>query len=133
MKKSGLITGVLLYALIFAGCGDSKDKEQSNAHKEQMQNNKQAVDKEALLKEIADLNGQLLNDTSMKVNRPMAYKLISKYELYVKTFIDDAQSPDFAFKAADLAQGLGDGKKSVQLYDFILENGPHRLLKRFFD
>lgn len=124
MKNKAFLIGVAICAFFVTGCNDANNKNNENQNQQNSLTNNQKADKETLLKEIADLNGQLLNDTSMKVNRPMAYKLISKYELFVKTFTDDAQSPDFAFKAADLAQGLGDGKKAVQLYDFILDTYP---------
>ena len=123
MKKINWISILVAVTLVSFGCGNTEKSDNRQPENISAQTNDK-IDKEALAKEIADLNAQLLSDTTGKINRPMAYKLISKYELFVKHFTDDARSPDFAFKAADLAQGLGDGKKSVEMYDFILETYP---------
>ncbi len=122
MKNNRSFIIALLALVLLAACENEKQEKAETEH--HTEKNQSKVDKQALIKEIADLNAQLLADSTGKINRPMAYKLISKYELYVKTFTADAQSPDYAFKAADLAQGLGDGRKAVELYDFILDTYP---------
>ena len=98
-KLSALIIAALL--LVLSGCGPSKVKS---------------------MKEIATLEKNLYSGQGMNFNKARADSLLNQYIRFVKRFPKDTLAPKYLFQAAGLAMTMGDGKKSMALYDdFILK------------
>ncbi len=71
---------------------------------------------EKLSDEIFKGEAVLYSDTNKRLNTEEANKVYSNYLKYVETYPKDTLSPDFLFKAADLANGLKRHEESVNLF-----------------
>lgn len=51
-------------------------------------------------------------------------KMVSVYESFAQQFPDDTLSPEFLFRAADLAQGVGHDQMALQFYRTLRDSFP---------
>lgn len=100
-KKLLLFLAVL--AFLTAGCGPTREK---------------------TVKNISVLEKQLYSGQSMSFNRQKADSLLNLYEKFVTRYPKDTLAPKYLFQAAGLAMTLGDGKKSLALYEEFMKDFP---------
>ena len=79
---------------------------------------------EKLSDEIFKQEAVLYSDTNKSLNAEEANKVYSNYLKYVKAYPNDTLSPDFLFKAADLANGLKRHEESVNLFARLINEYP---------
>lgn len=58
------------------------------------------------------------------LNRKAAFEYVDASEAYVLVNPKDQESPEYLFKAAEIAKTIGTFKKSLSLYDWIIANYP---------
>jgi len=81
----------------------------------------QKQDKESQIKQ---LEGQLFSDENKMVDRNKANELIALYIEFADEFPENEQSPAYLFKAGDMAMNLSMPRRSIEVFDRILNNYP---------
>jgi outer membrane protein assembly factor BamD (BamD/ComL family) len=99
--KSVLLLAILV--VFFSGCSPSREK---------------------TIKNITTLETQLYSGQAMNFNRPKADSLLNLYDKFVTRYPKDSLAPKYLFQAASLAVTLGDGKKSLDLYEDFMKKFP---------
>ena len=79
---------------------------------------------EKLADEIFKGETVLYSDTNKRLNAEEANKVYLNYLKYVEKFPKDSLSPDFLFKAADLANGLRRHDESIKLFSRVIAEYP---------
>ncbi len=79
---------------------------------------------EKLSDEIFKDEAVLYSDTNKRLNTEEANRVYSNFLKYVETYPKDTLSPDFLFKAADLANGLKRHEESVSLFARLVNEYP---------
>jgi outer membrane protein assembly factor BamD (BamD/ComL family) len=75
--------------------------------------------------EIIQSNEKLLvNDTSKMLNQQVALGQIDNYKKFAEKFPDDTLSPQYLFKAADIAHGMRKNKEAMEIYREFLAKYP---------
>lgn len=92
----------LSIVILFTACQSERDKAFNEIKK-----------KEAIL--AAD---------SLQLNDSLAYVLTKDYEAFSKKFPADKYAPEFLFKAADIANGMENYGKSIELFNLIADQYP---------
>ena len=111
----------LFFILLISGCSN-------NNLKETMQSDSIAQpNKEIYLNEIKKLESQLSSTETL--NDTLATKVVKAYTDYAYTFVQDSLSPDFLFKAAEVAMGLKAYDKALIYYKSISDKYPSFRLK----
>lgn len=93
---------------------------------------------EKLKGEIDKLEAKLLIAEDAKKDKETAIQLIEKSKNYVKEFPKDSASAEILFKAADVARGLGEYGKAIQMWGEVwrdyqdYENAPQALFLQGF-
>jgi TolA-binding protein len=80
--------------------------------------------KEKFAEEIKRGESKLFNDSIKSLNKDEANKVYLNYLKYVEIFPKDSLSPEFLFKAADLANGLNRHEESVKLFERVRNEYP---------
>jgi len=94
---------LLLIASIATGCKSEKQKQT----------------------ELIQANEKLMfNDTSKMLNQQVALSQIELYKTFSEKFPDDTLSPQYLFKAADVAHGMRKNKEAMELYREFLSKYP---------
>jgi len=99
-KTFGLL---LITAVLFNACSSPK------------------ADKSAEIKTMED---ELFSDESKMINRTQADELIALYVGYADEFPEDTDTPEYLFKAGDMAMNLNMPRKAIEVFDRILTNYP---------
>lgn len=76
------------------------------------------------LKKISENERKLHSDSTMVVNARLGNDLIFSYLGFAEQFPEDSLSPDYLFRAAEVASGIGNPKKSIELYKQVYEKYP---------
>lgn len=108
------ILSVLFLAtpLVFAACsGTSGEEEQV---KEEIK---------ALATRIDSLENLLFGQES-KVDKEVAAQLLQSYLKFTDTYPADERTPDFLYKGAGIARGVGVHSRALKMYQRILEDYP---------
>lgn len=74
--------------------------------------------------EIASMEDELFSDESKMINRTQADELIALYVGYADEFPEDTDTPEYLFKAGDMAMNLNMPRKAIEVFDRILTNYP---------
>ena len=64
-------------------------------------------------------------DTTKSVNYGVAINLMVLYSRYANTYPEDSLSPEFLYKAAEIARGAGDGRNAVRYFKLLLDKYPN--------
>ena len=118
-------------SLGIVACGSSANKTEEEGHKpvsEMSQKELSEHTKKELLKNIEKHEKTLFNSAD-KVLDAKAAELVRYYEMYAKGYSDDAITPEYLFRGADISTGLGNYEKSIELYK-IIEKKYKSYLKR---
>jgi len=105
-----LATGLAATLILFS-CenqpGDSKEEEKVTAE------------------QITRLEDELFSDTSKQINSRPMLELVKLYERFADANPDDPRSPEYLFKAADLSMNLRRSRKTLELFDKLIERYPY--------
>ena len=83
-------------------------------------------EKEKLVQEIKSGEEKLFNDSTKMLDPAVAGTELVAYQKFVSTYPEDTASPNYLFKAADLATGLRKSREAVRLYrEFISKYPTH--------
>ena len=103
MKAFKTIGLLLIAAMLYNACSSPK------------------ADKAAEIKTMED---ELFSDESKMINRTQADELIALYVGYADEFPEDTDTPEYLFKAGDMAMNLNMPRKAIEVFDRILTNYP---------
>jgi outer membrane protein assembly factor BamD (BamD/ComL family) len=67
---------------------------------------------------------KLFGDTSKMLDQKIALTQIESYKKYVESYSEDSLSPQYLFKAADLAHGMRKSQEALDLYNEFLSKYP---------
>lgn len=67
---------------------------------------------------------QILINDSLRMKDSVAYVLFDQYNLFAEKYPKDKNTPEFLFKAAELANALGMTKKAIELFQDIPKTYP---------
>jgi len=77
-----------------------------------------------LIKQIAKLEKQVLKDENVQKNASAAKQIVTLSEQLYKEYPTHADTPATLFKAGDIARGLRNPGKAIQLWGFIWRDYP---------
>ena len=89
--------------------------------------------KEGLAKLIKEAEGKLYKNDGGSFDRKQATNVVDAYNNYAKKFPQDAESPQYLFKAAEIYRSMRNYKKATEIYQNIHDNysnfdkAPHSL------
>lgn len=81
-------------------------------------------DADKLYKEIQKLEKTLAKATEVSDEMPTAMELVKKSQQFGETFPKDGRSPSVLFKGADVARGIGQYGKAIQLWGKVWRGYP---------
>ena len=110
-----------LVALFLFSCQETSTTSQP---KEKSSIEKSENPKQKLIDEVKVLEKKLMSSKDKELDKPTAYELIAKSEAWVNQYPDHPQTPDVAFKAADVARGLGDFGLAIKLWEKVYQKYP---------
>lgn len=73
-------------------------------------------EKEKLKQAIDSKEKELLADSVTSIDRKKASEMIDLYKQYAEKYTEDTMSYEYTFKAADIANGIGEYRKAIDLY-----------------
>ncbi len=110
MKKTIIFSLLILFCSAFSCNQDGSVKNTSN--------------NKSLLKEIDALEAKLRKAKLVTDEMPAAKELVKKSQAYSELHPQDEKTAAILFKAADVARGIGDYGKSIQLWGKVWRNYP---------
>lgn len=109
----------LIYPLFciffFVACTNSTDSQTDSAV---------AQSNESLKAEIAKLEAELLKTGDATKSQEAASQLVKKSQAYAEDYPDDKETPELLFKAGDVANGMKDFGKAIQLWGMVWRKHP---------
>ncbi len=99
-KLSGFFVVILL---VFTACSGGRDKK---------------------ITEIKDLESRLLKDSTSAKDEVAAYNLQVAYTDFSDKYPEDAEAPEYLFKAANLSIGLGWGESAINILNKFIDVYP---------
>lgn len=99
-------------ALLMAACGGMSEQEMEVKQ-----------EKEELVHRIDSLENLLFGQEA-NVDREVAAQLLQSYIQFTDTYPTDERSPDFLYKGAGIARGVGVHTRALKMYQRILEDYP---------
>ncbi len=103
MKIQKLFVYGTLCTLLFAGCSSPETDKQAN---------------------IKSMEDSLFSDQNKMIDKEQANNLIAAYTDFADNFPDSKLTPEYLFKAGDMAMNLNMPQKAIQVFDRILKNYP---------
>jgi TolA-binding protein len=100
-------------AILLASCGGSGASEEQQVKKE----------KDELAFRIDSLENVLFGQ-STNVDREVAAQLLQSYIKFIDTYPADSRCPDFLYKGAGIARGVGVHMRALKMYQQILSDYP---------
>jgi TolA-binding protein len=73
---------------------------------------------------IVKMEEELFSDANKMIDRQKANDLIKLYIAFTDEFPGDDDTPDYLFKAGDMAMNLSMPQKAIQIFDRILKDYP---------
>ncbi len=113
MKKILRLSSLALIALIMACGSPANDK---NDDKKAL--SIKVMDQDQLKEEIANREAALNADT-LQMNKQTAARLMEAYATYSKRFPHYEESPDYLFKAGEIAMGLGHSIEAIKYFERV--------------
>jgi TolA-binding protein len=80
--------------------------------------------REKLLSTIRENEKKLFSDTLKKLDTAVAAIQVGDYRAYAEKYPTDSLSPEFLFKAADIANGLGHPEEAMELLESLRKTYP---------
>ena len=124
MKNSVILFFAILVQVLFTvSCSNNSGEKSDNVEDTTATVANAKPDKQKLYSQIMDLEKEVF-DTTKSINRGVAINLMLLYARYAHDFPNDSLSPEFLYKAAEVARGAGDGKNAVRYFKLILDKYP---------
>jgi outer membrane protein assembly factor BamD (BamD/ComL family) len=101
--KNNLFFILVAILALFAGCKPSREKS---------------------LKQISDMETRLSKSTAMTFDKAKADSLLDLYNNFIQRFPKDSLSPKYLFRSAQLSMTMGNGPKSLELFDRFMATYP---------
>ena len=76
------------------------------------------------MKQISDMETRLSSAVTMTFDKAKADSLMDLYNNFILRFPNDSLSPKFHFHCAQLAMAMGDGQKSLEMFDRFMTTFP---------
>lgn len=125
MKNSVILIFTILLSVLFTvSCSNNSAENSSNAADTTANVTNAKPDKQKLYSQIMNLEKEVF-DTTKSINRGVAINLMLLYSRYAHDFPEDSLSPEFLYKAAEVARGTGDGKNAVMYFKMLLDKYPN--------
>jgi len=80
--------------------------------------------KEKAANNINDLNNEIFSDTITTLDRQKAAELIDAYIDYAENYPEDEITPEYLFKAGELAMNTNKGDRAVNIFEQVINNYP---------
>jgi len=80
--------------------------------------------RDSAIMNIQNLEHRLYGDSVQVIKRGVAMETIIAYAKFAHNFPEDSLSPEFLFKAAEIARALHNGKEAVLYYNMIYTDFP---------
>lgn len=100
-------------SLLLAACGDSVSDKELEVKQE----------KDVMAMRIDSLETILFGQES-RVDRQVAADLLQSYIKFTDTYPADERSPDYLYKGAGIARGVGVHSRALKMYELILSDYP---------
>lgn len=94
---------LVVLLLVFAACGGGRDEK---------------------IAKIKELESRLLKDSTSAKDEVAAYNLQVAYTEFSEKFPEDAEAPEYLFKAANLSIGLGWGESAINILNKFIDIYP---------
>ena len=94
---------------LFQSCSNSSSNSEQKA----------AIGKEDLVKEIKLLEDTLKTNESKQINLELAKSLIEKSKTYAENFPEDDLSPAYLFRAGNISVGIGSFQEAIALFEAV--------------
>ena len=112
-----------LFVFVLVSCGESTNPDSTDENS--TPDVKTALeDRAKIIDDIAYLESDLSSSPDDKMDPKLAKQLIEKSELYATTYKDDPKSPNYLFRAGDIAKGIGMPEKAIELWEILKVNYP---------
>lgn len=124
MKSVSRILGVgMLLLAASCGNGDQEKKAKADADSARAQAIRKATpNKDQFIAQIKTAEAKLKASTTL--DPVIGNQMIKAYLDYANIFINDSISPDYLFRSADIASGLGSYDQAIILYNQIVDKYP---------
>jgi outer membrane protein assembly factor BamD (BamD/ComL family) len=76
------------------------------------------------IEKITQMENDLFSEESSLDNMDKAKGLIDEYTLFADQYPEDTLSPEFLFRAADIAMNINRGEMAINIYNRILKSYP---------
>ena len=80
--------------------------------------------KEEKLKLILEKEKELMSAKYTAIDEKKGKEMVELYTSYADDYKDEAQSPEFLFKAGEILMNLKESKKSIDIFDKVINNYP---------
>jgi len=101
--KNALFFILVTIIALFTGCKPSREKS---------------------LKQITEMETRLSSSQTMIFDKAKADSLLDLYNKYIQRFPKDSLSPKYLFRSAQLSMTMGDGPRSLELFDRYMTSYP---------
>lgn len=115
--KNTIILILLIFFCSAFSCSQSGSMEEATSEN--------TSDSKTLFKEIKSLESKLRKAKTVTDEMPAAQDLVKKSQTYSELFPQDEKTADIIFKAADLARGIGEYGKAIQLWGQVWRKYPN--------
>jgi tetratricopeptide (TPR) repeat protein len=122
MTKRFLLPLILGFLLFVFSCS-TNDNKSSNVQADSTTTVQDKSAKQELYSQIMELEKEIF-DTTKSINRGVAINLMVLYARYAHDYPNDSVSPEFLYKAAEVARGAGDGRNAIRYYKLLLDKYP---------
>jgi outer membrane protein assembly factor BamD (BamD/ComL family) len=103
MKKLSHLAGFVMALIVAVSCTSQKDE----AHQK-----------------ISQLEDSLFSDENKMIDRAKAKELIDVYVQFANDNPDDPATPDYLFRAGDMAMNMNMPYRAIEVFDRIMNNYP---------
>lgn len=108
MKNNFFVYCLLFTVYCFSSCSSEKKDEKQN-----------------LIAQIDSLQKKMVNPKSMALDNQLASKALTDYSDFVKKYPDDtAKSPEYLFRAAELANAMGQHQQAISFLAQVCKQYP---------
>ena len=104
MKLNRITLLLILFSILIYSCGSNRDES---------------------IKKIKELETKLMKDSTKAKDEVSAYNLQVAYSDFQERFPEDADAPEYLFKAADLSISLSWGESAIKILDKFLSVYPN--------
>jgi len=124
MKLSHIL---ILMLLVFSACTNTTDTTPTTSQANNTTENTQVIkpiDRASLTQEINKVENELYNSKSFSFNAQKANAVVAAYSQFTSAYPQDAKTPEYLFKSAEIYRSLKQYQKAVTTYQTICDKYP---------